>query len=512
MNQSPSSIPPARPKYLALLDGVERFGNRLPHPALIFIYLTVIVMIASWLLNLLGTSIIQPGTEKELAVKSLLSAEGIQYILASVLSNFIEFKPLGLVLVFTLGVGLAEKAGLFEAAIKKTLVKAPKSIITYSVIFIGIMGSVAADSAYIIVPPIAAMIFQLFGRNPIAGLAAGIAGTGCGFTANIFVSSFDAMLAGISTQIAQTIDPNMVVNPVDNWYFMSASVFILTIVGAFVTERIVEPRLGKYEGAAEIKLDTKSENPLVNKALRNTLISAALYSGIIVVALFMPNSPLRGENGSIIDSPFMAGINTIILFFFIIIGLTYGITAKKISSINDVVNKMAESVKDIAGFIVLVFFIAQFIAYLQWSNLTVLMAVNGAELLKSVNLVGLPAVILLVLVTACSSLFITSGSALWAMLAPIFIPMFMLLDFHPAFIQVAYRIADSVTNMITPLNPFVAVMLGFLMKYDKKAGLGTHIALIFPYTVAFLIVWIIMLIAFALFNIPVGPGVPMHLK
>nr|WP_263326896.1 AbgT family transporter [Neobacillus sp. Marseille-Q6967] len=513
MNQQPSKETQRSHKNFSILEGIERLGNRLPHPALIFLYLTVFVMIISWLLNFLKVSIIQPGAETELTVKSLLSAEGIQFMLTSMPANFIEFKPLGVVLVLTLGVGLAEKVGIFEAAIKKTLIKAPKSIITYAVLFIGIMANIAADSAYIIVPPLAALIFHLFGRNPIAGLAAGIAGTGSGFTANLFVSSFDAALSGIATEAAQVVDPNITVNLTDNWYFMSVSVIVLTIVGAFVTERIIEPKLGKYQGETKVTLqNTDREDPIINKALRNTLISTLLYIGVILLALYLPNSPLRGENGSIMNSPFMSSMNTIIFLFFLVIGLTYGISAKKITSMNDVVKTMAESIKDISGFIVLAFFIAQFIAYLQWSNLSMFAAVGGADLLESINLTGLPAVIVLVLLTVFSSLFVTSGTALWALLAPIFIPMYMLLDFHPAFIQVAYRIADSVTNMITPLNPFVAVMLGFLMKYDKKAGLGTHIALIFPYTVAFLIAWILLLIVFAVFNIPVGPGVPLHLE
>ncbi|WP_462410793.1 AbgT family transporter [Neobacillus sp. Marseille-QA0830] len=513
MSQIQQDVSSKRPKYLSLLNGVERAGNRLPHPVLIFLYLTVFVVLVSWILNKIGITVAVPGQKGELAVKSLLSAEGIQFMLTSMISNFVEFKPLGLVITFTLGVGLAEKSGLFEAAIKRTLVKAPKGVITYSVLFIGIMSNIAADSAYIIVPPMAAMIFHLFGRNPIAGLAAGIAGTGIGFTANLLVSSFDAALSGLSTHAAQAIDPGVVVKTVDNWYFMSASVIVLTIVGAFVTEKILEPRLGSYQGDVKVELDDETtKNPLIGKGLRNTLIATVLFWGLIVLALLIPDSPLRGKNGSIMESPFMDGINTILLLFFLVVGLAYGITVKKITGIHDVVKIMGESIKDISGFIVLAFFIAQFIAYLGWSNLTVFTAVNGADLLKSAHLSGMPAVILLVLVTALSSLFVTSGVGLWSLLAPIFVPMFMVLGFHPAFIQVAYRIADSVTNMITPLNPFVAVMLGFLIKYDKKAGLGTHIALVFPYTVAFLIAWIVMLLVFGLFHIPVGPNVTMYLE
>ncbi|WP_237389648.1 AbgT family transporter [Bacillus sp. USDA818B3_A] len=513
MSQSQSTMKQQRPKYMFLLDGVERAGNKLPHPVLIFLYLTIFVMIASWILNLLGTSVIVPGKKEELIVKSLLSAEGLQYMLSSTIGNFVEFKPLGIVVVLGLGVGLTEKVGLFEAAIKKTLIRAPKGFITYAVFFIGIMSNIAADSAYIIVPPMAAMIFHLFGRNPIAGLAAGIAATGIGFSANLVVSSFDAALSGLSTQAAHTIDPKVIVHTVDNWYFMGISVFVLTIVGAFVNNKFVEPRLGNYQGDVHIDLDDETnKDPLVRKAIRNTFLSAILFWGLIILTLAVPHSPLRGENGSIAASPFMNGINTIILLFFIVIGLTYGITVKKIKGIQDVVKMMGESIKDLSGFIVLAFFIAQFIAYLSWSNLTVFTAVNGAELLESMHLTGLPAIILLVLVTVLSSLFVTSGVGLWSLLAPIIVPMFMVLGFNPAYTQVAYRIADSVTNMITPLNPFVAVMLGFLIKYDKKAGLGTHIALVLPYTIAFLVVWIIMLVVFALLNIPIGPGVEMYLK
>ncbi|MBM7585380.1 aminobenzoyl-glutamate transport protein [Bacillus pakistanensis] len=497
-------------KNFDILGGIEHLGNRLPHPVGIFLYITLFVIIASWVFSLLGTSVIHPGTNENTVVKSLISVEGIQYILTSLFSNFIEFKPLGLVLVFALGIGVAEKVGLFEATIKKTLMKAPKSVITYAVMFMGIMGSITADSAYLIVPPIAAMIFHLFGRHPMAGLAAGIAATGCGFTANLFVGVFDVMLSGISTEIVQTIYPNLVVNSVDNWYFMSASVFVLTFVGVFVTEKIVEPRLGKYTGEVEIQVESNDnvDSLLINKALRNTLIAAVIYFALIICVFFIPSSPLSGEETSL----FMSVINTLVFLFFIIIGLTYGITAKKINNVKDMATYMGESIKDMSGFIVLVFIIAQFIAYLEWSNLTIVTAVKGAELLKSGNVEGLPAILLLIIVTSLSSLFITSGSALWSVLGPVVLPMYMLLDFHPAFIQVAYRIGDSVTNMITPMQPFVAVMLGFLMKYDKKAGLGTHIALILPYTIAFLIAWMIMFTAFALLDIPVGPGVPMYLE
>jgi aminobenzoyl-glutamate transport protein len=423
-------------------------------------------------------------------------------------NNFIGFNPLGVVLTLMLGIGLAQRVGLFESAMKKSVLHAPKWMITYAVIFIGIMGNIAANAAYVIVPPLAAMVFHSVGRHPLAGLAAGIAGVGCGFTANIMITDFDAMISGISTDAARTVYPDITVTPIDNWYFMSLSVFVLSVVGALVTERIIEPKLGVYQGE-EVDHSVGDVGELESKALRNTVAAALLYIALLVVAVLIPNSPLRNEDGGLIPSPLMDGVTTFLLVFFLIIGLTYGISVKKIRSTNDLSNYLTESIKDMAPFVVLAFVIGQFIAYIQWSNLAVWIAVDGAELLKSINLTGFPVILLFTLVTAVLSLFITSGTALWSVLAPTFVPMLVLLDYHPAFIQVAYRVADSATNMITPLNPFVAIMLAFLAKYDKKAGLGTHISLLLPYTIAFLGVWILMLCVFWYFQIPVGPGVSM---
>ncbi|MFB6364933.1 AbgT family transporter [Paenibacillus elgii] len=496
---------------MGFLNWIERTGNRIPHPFTVFLYLILFVLVASWIGSYLGLSSIHPGTGKELHIKSLVSTEGVHYILESTVDNFVKFKPLGLVLVMVLGIGLADKVGLFEATIKKLLLNAPKAVITYGVLFAAFIGHLASDAAYVIIPPLAAMVFRSFGRHPVAGLVTGIAGVGCGFTANIFIAGTDVLLSGITTEVARAVNPNVQVTPIDNWYFMSLSVFVLTIVGAFITERIVEPRLGTYQGEDSIPQMIEL-SPLVNKALRNAMVAALIYIGFLATVLFIPHSPLRGEDGGILTSPFMEGIIPIILCFFIVTGLAYGITMKKVTCTADVVKLMSDSIKDMSGFIALAFIISQFIAYLNWSNLTMWIAVSGSEMLKAVHLTGFPAILLFTFVAVIMALLITSGSALWSVLAPIFVPMLMLLNFHPAFIQVAYRIADSATNMITPLNPFVAVMLGFLARYDKKAGLGTHISLIFPYTVAFLIIWVLMLCLFGLLGIPVGPGVTMYLK
>jgi aminobenzoyl-glutamate transport protein len=501
---------PKQSKGLArFLNTVERIGNRLPDPFFIFIYLAVFVMLLSWVVGSMGITVTHPGTGEELPIKSLISGEGLQYILSSMLTNFTEFKPLGLVLAMMLGIGLAEKVGLLESAIKKSILNAPKSLITYSVVFIGILGNLASDAAFVLIPPLAAMVFYSVGRHPLAGLAAGFAGVGSGFTANIFIAGTDALLSGISTEAAKSIDPDMVVTPVDNWYFMITSVFILSIVGALITEKLIEPRLGKYEG--KVQKTFEEESPLEGRGLRNSLIAGLVYIAVIVVGLFWPNSPLRNEEGGIIPSPFLSGIIPITLFFFITVGVAYGVTTKKITSTRDIPKYMGEAMKDMSGYIVLIFAAAQFIAYFNWTNLGTWVAVNGAELLTSMNLTGLPVVIGFSVLTSILNLIIFSGSAQWALEAPIFIPMMMLLDYHPAFIQAAYRIADSSTNIITPLNPYILIVLAFMKEYDKKAGLGTLISLMLPYSIIFFVIWLILLVVFAVFGIPIGPGIGMYL-
>jgi aminobenzoyl-glutamate transport protein len=284
---------------------------------------------------------------------------------------------------------------------------------------------------------------------------------------------------------------------------------ILTIVGAVVTEKIVEPRLGTYKGEVDKALE--KESPLEGKGLRNAAIAGLAYIAILVGAIAWPESPLRNEDGGMIPSTFLDGIIPIILFFFIVIGVAYGVTVKKIQSSRDVPKYMTEAIKDMGGYIVLIFAAAQFIAYFNWTHLGTWVAVSGANFLESINMTGLAAIIGFVLLTALLNLLIFSGSAQWALEAPIFIPMFAALGYNPAFVQAAYRIADSSTNIITPMNPYIIVILAFMREYDKKAGLGTLISLMLPYTIAFLSVWIILLLAFALLGIPFGPGVGVYL-
>ncbi|MFG6119884.1 AbgT family transporter [Thalassobacillus sp. B23F22_16] len=491
------------------LNVIERAGNRLPDPFMLFVYLALFVILLSWFISLFDVSFQQPGSEELITIKSLVSAEGLQYILTSMLDNFVGFKPLGLVLAMMLGIGLADKIGLLETAIKSTILKAPPALVTYAVIFVGILGNLASDAAFVIVPPLAAMVFYTVGRHPLAGLAAGFAGVGAGFTANIIIAGTDALLSGISTEVMQNLDSNIVVTPVDNWYFMMVSVVVLSITGALITEKIVEPRLGKYEGKGGEAL--KASTSLEKRGLRNAAIVALAYVALILLVIFLPNSPLRNEEGGIIPSPFLDGIIPIILFWFVAVGVTYGKTVGKLESSRDISKYMGEAMKDMSGFIVLIFAAAQFIAYFDWTNLGTWIAVSGANFLESIGLTGIAVIIGFVLLTAVMNLFIFSGSAQWALEAPIFVKMFYFLDYHPAFIQAAYRIADSSTNIITPMNPYIIIVLAFMKEYDKKAGLGTLIALMLPYSIIFLSVWIVLLLIFAFLGIPFGPGIGIHL-
>ncbi|HLR04124.1 MAG TPA: AbgT family transporter [Virgibacillus sp.] len=496
--------------FQRILDVIERIGNKLPDPFVLFVGLAVVVLFVSLIFSMFNASVTHPGTGEDEPIKNLLSADGLQFILDSFLDNFTGFAPFGLVLVMMLGIGLAEKVGLMDYAIRKTILKSPPALLTYALVFIGIMGNLASDAANVIIPPLGALVFYKVGRHPLAGLAAGFAGAGAGFTANLAIAGTDVLLSGISTEAAAIVDDTIKVTPLDNWFFNIASVFVLTFVGGLVTSRFIEPRLGKYEGDA-VEEEEEEELPNAKKGLVMSLMAALIYIAIIVITLLVPNSPLLGEDGQIIDSPFLDGIVPLLFFLFVIIGVTFGITVGKIKASKDISHYMGEAMKDMTNFIVMVFAIAQFIAFFEWSNLGVWVAVNGAEFLESVNFTGFGLILGYMIFTALLNLLVTSGSAKWAIEGPIFVPMFMQLGYHPAFTQVAYRVADSSMNIVTPLFPYMIIVLSFIQKYDKKANVGTYISLMLPYSLIFFITWIIMVAVFYFTGIPYGPGVHTYM-
>ncbi|MFB4161003.1 AbgT family transporter [Geomicrobium sp. JSM 1781026] len=498
------------------LDTIEKLGNKLPHPFMLFVYFIVAIILTSFIISFFDVAFQDPESGDMIEINNMLSADGIEYIFSSMLDNFTGFTPLGTVLSLMLGIGLAQKVGLMESFMKKTITNAPKQLVTYAVVFAGILGNLASDAAFVIIPPLAAMVFYSIGRHPVAGLAAGFAGVGAGFTANFLITGTDALLAGVSTEVAQTINEDLFVTPVDNYFFMVVSVFMLIFVAVWITEKVTVPRLGKYDPkyAEDGVLDQKVEEitPEINRGLRNALIAGALYIGVAALLILPPNAILRADDGSMVPSPFFDNIVPINLLFFLVVSITYGVTVKEITAARDVPEKMAAAMKDMSGFIVLIFAASQFIAYFDYTNIGAWIAVSGASALESMNFTGLPVIVLFILFTTMLNMFIFSGSAQWALMAPVFIPLFVYLNYDPAYIQLAYRIGDSSTNIITPMNPYVPMVLAFLKQYDTRAGFGTLFSIMIPYTIVILTLWIIMFVVWSLLGLPIGPGSGMHIQ
>lgn len=497
-------------KKHGILDWIEKVGNKIPHPFMLFFFLSVFIILLSWGLNYLDIGVIDPVKNEVVKVKNLLSGDGVNFMLQNTIKNFTGFSPLGLVLVMTLGIGLAEHVGLVSAFMRNTILNSSPKVITFMIMLIGICGNIASDAAIVVVPVISAFIFCSLGKHPLAGIAVGYAATTAGFSANLIVAGTDALLAGISTEAMKIVNPNITVSVVDNWYFMGVSTFLLAIVGTIVTEKIIEPRLGKYTGKKIIERD--AVNQVEKKALKKAGIYASMYILFLVAIVYPKNSFLRNPTtGSLLNSPLLNAIIPLLLILFLIAGITYGRVVGKIKDMSDIPKYMTLGIKDMSSYIVLVFMIGQFIAYFNWSKLGFVLAVEGADLLKNLNLRGIPLFVMFILLSAFINLFIGSGSAKWALLAPIFIPMFYMLGYNPALTQMLYRIGDSTTNVISPLFPYMPIVLGLAQEYEEDSGVGTVISLMLPYTIAMLIMWILMAIIWIYLGIPLGPGAPIDI-
>jgi aminobenzoyl-glutamate transport protein len=493
------------------LDIIERLGNALPHPATLFALLAVIVALSSWLGKWVGMEATHPVDGSIITAKSLLDGDGLRWIYKNIVHNFVMFPPLGYVLAVMVGIGVAEGSGLFTVMIRALVLGAPKRLITGAVVLAGIVSHLASEAGYVILIPLGAMVFHALGRHPMAGLAAAFCGVSGGFGANFLIGSVDPILAGLSTSAAQILDPTMTVNAAVNFYFMFASAFMVVLVGTWVTEKIVEPRLGTYQGDTA-RIPVNQLNDVERKGLRWAGIAMLVTIGLLVLAVVPPGGLLRDPaTGSILNSPFLDGIITAILLFFFIPGLAYGIVVKSIRSDKDVVKHITHSMSGMAGYIVLVFFAAQFVYFFRYSNLGLIFAIEGADTLRTIGLTGIPLIVGFVLLSAFINLFMGSASAKWAIMAPVFVPMFMLLGYHPALTQAAFRIGDSVTNLITPMMSYFALIVTFSQKYDERYGIGTIISTMLPYTIMFTIVWTLLLVGWVLLGIPLGPDGPLTL-
>ena len=503
----------ARPSALdRFLSVIERGGNALPHPVTIFAGMAGAVLVVSAIVSSLGVSVIHPGTGKTIEAVNLLSIPGLHRILTSLVSNFTGFAPLGTVLVAMLGIAVAEGTGLLGAALKLLVLSAPKRVLTVAIVFAGVMSNAGGEVGYVLLVPLAALVFLAVGRHPLAGIAAAFAGVSGGYSANLLLGTVDPLLAGLSQEAARIIDPAYTVTPAANYYFMFVSTFVLTAAGTVVTERVVEPRLGRYEGAAT--RDTMTEiTPAERRGLRWALLATLAIAATLLAGTVPDTGFLRDpQTRELLHSPFMSGIVGIIFVTGFVVGVAYGLGAGTVKADTDVIKGMSRAMETMGGYLVLVFFAAQFVAFFTWSNLGLIVAVQGAAVLKASGLGTIPLVLSLILLTAVINLLMGSASAKWAIMAPVFVPMFMLLGYTPEFTQGAYRVGDSVTNIVSPMMTYFPLIITFVQRYQPAAGFGTVVATMLPYSVTFLIVWSILLVLWVLAGLPLGPGAGLYLE
>ena len=496
------------------LDAIERIGNKVPHPAVIFLILLAAVVVLSHVLYLLGTSVTYQTFDLEtdllvsntVAVNSLLTADGIRFLFTSMIRNFMGFGPVGVILVAMIGVGLAEQAGLVTALIKKIVSVAPAWSLTYIIVLVGVLSSIAADAGYLVLIPLGAAAFLTVGRHPIAGIAAAFAGVAAVFLVNVIIVPVDGILTEITNDAIHLLDPNISIDLAANLYFSIVCSLILTVVVVLVTERVVEPRLGPYHGPRPDSADSGisyAEAKGLRWALWGFLAVVAFIAALTVPEGAPLRDPVTGAIGG--NSPFMSSLIVIIMLIFLVIGLAYGIAAGTIKNATDAIDAIVKTFAGLAGMIFLLLIISQFIAYFNYSNLATIAAVNLANLLQGANLDTLVLLVGFVVVVGILDLIITGAIPKWAIFAPIFVPLMMKLGVVPEAVLAAYRIGDSPMNAITPLNVYFGMVVGFCQKYDKDAGVGTVVAMMLPYVAVLFVVWIAILVAWYLLALPFGP-------
>jgi len=499
-----------KPLLQRFLDGVELIGNKLPHPTALFAIFALITIVVSHIAYLAKV-----GTDVNTPVVSLMTREGVAYLFTSAVRNFVGFAPLGTVLVAMLGVGVAEHVGLLSALIRKTILGSSKGVITFMVILVGLISNLASEIGYLVVIPLGAAIFYAVGRHPLAGLAASFFGVSAGYAANVVVTINDILLSSISQEAARLVNPEAIVSPTSNLYFMFVSTFVLATLGYIITEKIIIPKLGTYKPEGEI-VGANISTELTPDENRGLIFSGLFFLGTVALLLLLsiPSwAPLRNpDTGSLLTgSPFMSGLVPVIMILFLMPAIGYGIGTKTIKKDKDVIAAMSKSMQTMGAYLVLAFFASQFIAYFNYSKLGIVLSINGANFLQDVGFTGIPLIVSFILLSAFLNLFMGSSSAKWVIMAPIFIPMFMLLGYDPAFTQVAYRVGESVTNIVTPLMSYFALIVVFAEKYVKKTGIGTIISLMLPYSIFALIVWSLLLVIWYLTGLPIGLGGGIYL-
>lgn len=505
---------------------VETIGNKLPDPFWLFVTLAGLVAISSWLGSAIGMSAINPKDGEEVRVTNLISVEGLQKMVTEAINNFTSFPPLGVILTVALGVAVAEHAGLISALVRALVAKVGPRMLTFMVAIAGVTGSIASDAVYVILIPLGAMSFRAVGRSPIVGAMVAFAASSAGFNASLVLNITDVLLGGISTSAAQLVDDTYQVSPLANYFFVVASAVVLSLIITAVTELFIknkardlvdhddldysslsfhdEPGSADDDLEEQIKLDAREV-----RALKITGLVTLLFLALYFAGMFLPFSPYYSAEGAL-ESPLIRAVAVPITLMFFLLGLTYGLVAGTITSPGDIPEFMAKGLKTLLPMIVLFFAVAQFLAWFSWSNLGIWTAIKGAELLQRWELPPLLTFAFLVIMVAALNLFITSGSAQWALMAPVIVPMMMYIGVSPEVSQMLFRIGDSPTNIITPMSPYFALALTFLQRYYKKAGVGTLMSLSLPYSMAMLVGWFLFFVLWYSIGLPLGPGTPME--
>ncbi|WP_371105924.1 MULTISPECIES: AbgT family transporter [Streptomyces] len=527
-DNTPGKPPPDEPgdssaalsALLRVLGAVERAGNRLPHPFWLFAILSAFLALISWGLATADVSAVDPAGGKTVAVRSLISVDGVRSMINDAITNYATFPPLGTILVVMLGVAVADRSGLLAAMLRAGVAKVPARWMTFALAFTAMVAHIASDAAYVALVPLGGLAFRAVGRSPLLGIVVAFVGVSAGYDASPLITPMDAVLSGLTTAAAHTVDPGYVVTPLSNYFFSLASSVVLAAVITFVTEKVLVKRVaalppepeeadaeaaGKATGDVELALA-----PEERRGLRHATVALAIYLVLIVVAMVPTGSPLRGEGGSIVESPVLSGIAVVLGLLFALLGAVYGRAAGTVRGGRDIPDFMAQGMRDMAPILVLFFAISQFLAYFKWTGVGQVLAIRGADLLKDLGVTGPVAFLGIVVVCTVINLAMTSGSAMWALVAPVFVPMLMLLHIPPEATQAVYRIADSCTNAITPMSAYFVMALGFLQRYRRSAGIGTLASLTLPLSVAMLVAWTLLFYVWWALGIPLGPGAPVR--
>ncbi|MEU2948502.1 AbgT family transporter [Nocardiopsis alba] len=514
-----------------MLDGVERVGNKIPDPFILFLLLFAVVAVASTIMSAFGVSYEVPGSEEgPQRIQGFLTAQGLTWLTTNLVPNFIGFPPLGVVLTILLGVGIAQRTGLLNTLVRKAFGGAPKWMLPYVAALVGVSGSIMSDAAMVVIPPLAAMVFKAAGRHPVAGLLGSFAAAMAAFSCSPFITSTDALLSGITNTASQSVASlgTTPVSPISNHFLTFSIAIILSLVAGFLIDKVLEPALErrgvareqKVEGAEtgagkddrpDLKMDTEI-TATERFGLRWAGAALVITVSAVLLVTLPAGAPMRNEDGAFLPtSPLLSSVVFLVFLTLAMPALAYGLATRAITGGADVAAMMGHTIKDMSGFIVLAFVMSQFLELFNWTGLSTWIAIKGAEALESTGFTGFGAIVAFIMLAWLINFFIISGSAQWALFAVVFVPMFALLGYEPGFVQAAYRIGDSTSSVLSPLNPYVIIVLGFLKTYEPKAGIGTVIARCLPFSLVFLVIWVAVFAVFFFLGLPIGPGMYAHI-